>query len=221
MDARRADLLVALLRGELSSIAHTADAYPAAQDPAAQDPAAPDPAEPTGGAEHGRNGARSGAGLPEHDDHDDGVGRGSCDDATITAELRGGAQDGSAQNNGGPTGGTWCAVCAAQAWRDSRPRLRPVNPGKPLVHVVMAHSTLRGADHAPAELVGYGPICAEAAREIAADAVWRRLVHDADRTHTPPVRPAPAARPPRMRYDWIATDTTATDATADDDPAPF
>jgi hypothetical protein len=42
----------------------------------------------------------------------------------------------------------------------------------------MAHSTLRGVDHAPAELVGHGAICAEQAREIAADAVWRRLVYD-------------------------------------------
>ncbi|MDP1806622.1 MAG: DUF222 domain-containing protein, partial [Acidimicrobiales bacterium] len=46
------------------------------------------------------------------------------------------------------------------------------------MQVLMAHSTLRGADHAPAELVGYGQICAEQAREIAADAVWRRLIHD-------------------------------------------
>ena len=56
--------------------------------------------------------------------------------------------------------------------------LRPVTPGKPLIEVVMAHSTLTGADDQPAELVGYGPIPACLAREIAADAVWRRLITD-------------------------------------------
>ena len=42
----------------------------------------------------------------------------------------------------------------------------------------LAHSTLIGADDQPAELVGHGPIPAGLAREIAADAVWRRLVTD-------------------------------------------
>ena len=55
---------------------------------------------------------------------------------------------------------------------------RPAAPGKPLVQVVVAHSTLTGADDQPAELAGYGPIPAGLAREIAADAVWRRLVTD-------------------------------------------
>jgi hypothetical protein len=53
-----------------------------------------------------------------------------------------------------------------------------VNPGKPLVQVVIAHSTLTGVDDQPAELVGHGPIPADLAREIAADGVWRRLVTD-------------------------------------------
>jgi len=56
--------------------------------------------------------------------------------------------------------------------------IRPVTPGKPLIQIVMAHSTLIGADDQPAELVGHGPIPAHVAREIAADAVWRRLVTD-------------------------------------------
>ena len=42
----------------------------------------------------------------------------------------------------------------------------------------MPYSTLFGADDHPCELAGYGPIPAELAREIAADAVWRRLVTD-------------------------------------------
>jgi hypothetical protein len=42
----------------------------------------------------------------------------------------------------------------------------------------MAYSTLIGVDDDPCELTGYGPIPAELAREIAADAVWKRLVTD-------------------------------------------
>jgi HNH endonuclease/Domain of unknown function (DUF222) len=56
--------------------------------------------------------------------------------------------------------------------------VRPVAPGKPLVQIVMAHSTLIGADDQPAELVGHGPIPADLARDIAADAVWHRLLTD-------------------------------------------
>ncbi|MDN5748589.1 MAG: HNH endonuclease, partial [Pseudonocardia sp.] len=55
---------------------------------------------------------------------------------------------------------------------------RPVTPGKPLVQIVMPLDALTGAGDGPCELVGYGPIPAEQAREIAADAVWRRLVSD-------------------------------------------
>ena len=57
-------------------------------------------------------------------------------------------------------------------------RVRPVTPGKPLIQIVMSHSTLIGADDAPAELVGHGPIPADLAREIAVEGVWRRLVTD-------------------------------------------
>ena len=53
-----------------------------------------------------------------------------------------------------------------------------MTPGKPLIQVVIPHSTLIGADDQPAELVGHGPIPASLAREVAADGVWRRLVTD-------------------------------------------
>ena len=56
--------------------------------------------------------------------------------------------------------------------------VRPVGPGEPLVHVVIDVDTLRGAAEHPADLAGYGPITADAARAVAADAVWRRLVTD-------------------------------------------
>ncbi len=54
----------------------------------------------------------------------------------------------------------------------------PVNPGKPLVQVLMPMSSLFGLTDDPAELLGYGPITAEMAREIAATATWRRLLFD-------------------------------------------
>ena len=55
---------------------------------------------------------------------------------------------------------------------------RPVNPGKPLVQVFMPFTTLIGKDDQPCELVGHGPIPADLAREIAADATLTRLVYD-------------------------------------------
>ena len=57
-------------------------------------------------------------------------------------------------------------------------RIRPVAPGKPLIHVVVPFTVLTGGDDQPCELAGYGPIPADLAREIAADAVWKRLVTD-------------------------------------------
>jgi hypothetical protein len=59
-----------------------------------------------------------------------------------------------------------------QAWP------QPVNPGKPLIQVVIPFDTLTGAAEHPGELVGYGPIPAPLAREIAADGVWKRLITD-------------------------------------------
>ena len=46
------------------------------------------------------------------------------------------------------------------------------------VRVTVALSTLLGLDDAPADLAGYGPITAEAARALARDGTWRRIVTD-------------------------------------------
>jgi hypothetical protein len=56
--------------------------------------------------------------------------------------------------------------------------IHPVAPGKPLIQIVMSHSTLLGADDQPADLIGHGPIPASLAREASAEAVWRRIVTD-------------------------------------------
>ncbi len=54
----------------------------------------------------------------------------------------------------------------------------PAWPGQAAVHVTAAWTTLAGLDQQPAQLRGYGPITAHAARLIAADAVWRRILTD-------------------------------------------
>jgi hypothetical protein len=54
----------------------------------------------------------------------------------------------------------------------------PVTPGKPLITVLVPLTTLTGAGDEPGEITGYGPIPAHLARDMAADAVWRRLVTD-------------------------------------------
>jgi hypothetical protein len=69
-------------------------------------------------------------------------------------------------------------IAGRQPGRPARERITPVTPGKPLITVVIPHSTLTGADDGPGELTGYGPIPAGLAREIAADAVSRRLITD-------------------------------------------
>lgn len=124
MDARRADLLVDLLTGRVTSRDATTDLDCA--DPGSADPGSADP---------------------------------------------GPANTGSANTGSAHT------IAAGTGTADAAPP-RPVDPGKPLVQVVVPHSTLIGADEQPCDLVGYGPIPADLARHIAADAVWKRLVTD-------------------------------------------
>src|SRR5689334_4509898 len=46
------------------------------------------------------------------------------------------------------------------------------------VYVTISAATLMGLSEQPGELAGYGPITADLARELAADATWRRLLTD-------------------------------------------
>jgi hypothetical protein len=63
------------------------------------------------------------------------------------------------------------------------------------VSVIVPITTLLGLDEHPGELVGYGPIPAPLAREIAAEGTWRRLLTDpASGTLLLPVPALPAAR---------------------------
>jgi Domain of unknown function (DUF222) len=49
---------------------------------------------------------------------------------------------------------------------------------RPHIQVTVAASTLLGLDELPGELAGHGPIPAQMARMLAADATWRRLLTD-------------------------------------------
>ncbi|GAA4715336.1 protein of unknown function (DUF222) [Promicromonospora umidemergens] len=53
-----------------------------------------------------------------------------------------------------------------------------VIPVKPQIRVTIAATTLLGLDNLPGHLDGYGPIPADVAARIAADATWQRLVTD-------------------------------------------
>jgi hypothetical protein len=70
----------------------------------------------------------------------------------------------------GTTGGASSAGSATASTKAVRP--------KTSVQVTMDLATLLGLRDNPAELAGYGPIPASAARALAADGKWRRLIHD-------------------------------------------
>jgi Domain of unknown function (DUF222) len=69
-------------------------------------------------------------------------------------------------------------LTAATAVGNRRQARRAAAAAKARVQVTVPITTLLGLDDAPAELAGYGPIPAAMAREIAADATWRRLLTD-------------------------------------------
>ncbi|MFI2490525.1 HNH endonuclease signature motif containing protein, partial [Promicromonospora kroppenstedtii] len=53
-----------------------------------------------------------------------------------------------------------------------------VTPSRPVVRVTVPASALLGLDDMPGDLDGFGPVPAETARLIAADATWQRLLTD-------------------------------------------
>lgn len=81
---------------------------------------------------------------------------------------------------------------------------------KPQVHVVVAASTLLGLDDRPAELRGYGPVPADVARRIAADATWRRLVVDPLTGRLLDFGRTTYAPPQELRDHVVARDVTCT-----------
>ncbi|MBA2417133.1 MAG: DUF222 domain-containing protein [Geodermatophilaceae bacterium] len=72
---------------------------------------------------------------------------------------------------------TEVAAAAPAALRRPPPQARD-GRGRARIDVTVARTTLAGLDDQPGYLRGYGPIDADAARELAADATWRRLLTD-------------------------------------------
>ena len=70
-------------------------------------------------------------------------------------------------------------VLADIAWavldRDDLPRS---HRRRPHIQITLAATTALGLDDQPGELAGYGPITAQAARQVAAEGTWRRLLTD-------------------------------------------
>ena len=149
MDARRADILAALLNGRLVT-----------------DPGSTETDEQRPG--DGSCGDAGASPVP----HGSGSGGPASGGPGSGGPGSGGPASGGSGVTGAARGGT-----GAAANQNGRP-IEPVTPGKPLIQIVIAHSTLLGEDDQPAELVGYGPVPAALAREAAADGVWRRLVTD-------------------------------------------
>lgn len=97
--------------------------------------------------------------------------------ADLLVDLTSGAVEGSAAaaalaTLGSPTEGS--------TGGDARtsPRTSPRASPRTEIRVTVALSTLLGIDDEPADLAGYGPISAVAARALARDGVWRRIVTD-------------------------------------------
>jgi fructokinase len=169
MDTRRADLLAALLTGRLVTDADatdttdtdTADTTDTDTGLTSSDTDTGLTSSDTDRAAQDDNPARPGTHGHPHDET-------ACTAGSSTA----GSSTAGSSTAGSSTAGSSTAGSGA-----GRP-IHPVTPGKPLIQIVIAHSTLIGIDDLPAELVGHGPIPAGLAREAAADAVWHRLVTD-------------------------------------------
>ncbi|QYN39264.1 HNH endonuclease [Pseudonocardia sp. DSM 110487] len=168
MDARRADLAAALLSGRLTNAApDTPIATPSSGTDSADD--TDGGTDDRGADDRGAGDQGAGAAASTHDGAPAGA-AGSKAAAHATDSANDSADGGAAPDradggSGSPTSGN-----------ASPPR--PVNPGKPLVQVLIPFTTLLGADNHPCELVGHGPITADHARHIATDATLKRLVYD-------------------------------------------
>ncbi|HEX2132112.1 MAG TPA: DUF222 domain-containing protein, partial [Actinophytocola sp.] len=166
MDARRADLMVGLLNGTLTNA--PADDTTDGSGSSTGSDAGTDTDSASG------SDADTARGHSTDSDTDAGSGRGSGSDSDGSDSD--GSDSGDEAAESGDTAGA--AGDAGGAGTGSGLLPRPVNPGKPLVQVLMPFTTLLGLDQQPCELVGHGPIPAELAREIAADANLKRLVYD-------------------------------------------
>lgn len=87
-----------------------------------------------------------------------------------------GSRDGAGSDGTGGAAGTRVCTCGGRA--PVRQAVVRVVPTRPVVRVTVPASALLGQDDAPGELEGFGPVTADLAGRIAADATWQRLVTD-------------------------------------------
>ncbi|MGH4024606.1 MAG: DUF222 domain-containing protein [Pseudonocardiaceae bacterium] len=155
MDARRADLLVELLTGRRC----------AATSAPLDDNCTPldDNCTPLDGSGCAHPGGVHGC-------------EGTFAEGTSAEEIPGTAFDPSGQD--ATDQGTADQGTGRRPPHDCAPTRSGAGTAKPLVSVIVPISTLLGLDQHPGELVGYGPIPAHLAREIAAEGTWRRLLTD-------------------------------------------
>jgi Domain of unknown function (DUF222)/HNH endonuclease len=83
--------------------------------------------------------------------------------------------------------------------------LPTVQGRRPAIQVTVSADTLLGLNDRPAQLTGYGPITADTARRLAADAsgTWRRLLTDPDTGALLDIS-ADRYRPPQLLRDYLA-----------------
>lgn len=93
--------------------------------------------------------------------------------AAVALASLGSTEPGRRRETDGPHEAAEAATGGERGWPATR---RPAP--RTDVRVTVALSTLLGLDDAPADLAGYGPITAEAARALARDGTWRRIVTD-------------------------------------------
>ena len=198
LDARRADLLVALLTGRLTvagpntgpntgldTVPGSAMGEAAVPSGAGGEPAAPD--RTSGGGSGAPDATRSAASGPiphgrpgtfdgaiERSLSDPAAGPAVADPTAGPAVADSAAGSVVTDRSVGSVGGSH----AGGADPERVPMPVPVNPGKPLIQVTIPYDALTGRTDEPGHLVGYGPLPADLARRIAADAVWKRLVTD-------------------------------------------
>ncbi|HEX8519233.1 MAG TPA: DUF222 domain-containing protein, partial [Pseudonocardia sp.] len=153
MDERRADLLAELLNGRLpTAVTFVGDD---------EEPAARTGTDGTGTTTSTDGPGTDGTGTdgPGTDGPGtDGPGTGTATDGTGTGTGTGtGADDAGHRTAAGGIRRDDAPVAGGSSFGGPDPRpVRPIGPGAPLVQIVMAHSTLVGADDQPAELVGHG-----------------------------------------------------------------
>jgi len=153
--ARRADALVAICRDVLTA-GHTGCGNPHCGDTCLHPATRPTRTHPTGAT-----GTPAGTGTPT---------------GTAAAAADGAAAE--AENHADPTGSPYTR---SRTGTGAPMRCRPVSRRqgrRPNIQVTVAISTLMRADDLPARLTGHGWITAEAARRIAADGDWVRLLTD-------------------------------------------